>query len=514
MPQAIANTTPKTAPSYFFWCRLVAALFSGTLITFSLAPYEIWPLGIVSLIGLAVLLANQHAKQSFFIALFYGFGLYITGASWVHVSISNFGQTSSLVALMMTIGFALGLACVLAVPFVVYGKYFSRSAYGQILGFAAVWTLGEWSRTWFLTGFPWLYVGYSHHATWLAGWAPIIGVLGIGFICAVTATISAYILQIKSTLKNKLACMLAIVFIWLTGWGLTSIEWTTPDKTPVNMVLIQPNIPQEMKWNPAFSDAIFNTLMAQTKQYKSADLIIWPEAAIPVLKSEAGYYLQSINAYLNQSQTALITGLLEDDIINQKYYNTITGFGGAHGTYAKQRLVPFGEYVPLEEQLRGLIGFFNLPMSVMHKGASHQTLLQTAQHTFATSICYEVVYPSLVAKYAKDANAIITISNDAWFGDSIGPIQHFEMARMRALENQKPVIRVANTGISGFININGQVIAQTSQFVSDELVQDITLYSGATPFSSVKSWPIVLLCLALIAFLYYRLTYRAQTEYI
>ncbi len=512
MPQVTAKVTPKIAPLYFFWLRLAAAFASGTLTTFSLAPYEIWPLGIVSLIGLAALLAEQQAKRSFFIALAYGFGLYLTGSSWVHVSISNFGQTPPYIAVLMTVFFALGLACVLAIPFIFYGKYFSRSTYGKTLGFAAIWTLGEWSRTWFLTGFPWLYVGYSHHATWLSGWAPVIGVLGLGFICAITAAISVYLVQQKSTLKKKSLYTLATLLIWLTGFGLAQIEWTTPDKTPVNIVLIQPNVPQEMKWNPAFSDAIFNTLMAQTEQQKNADLVIWPEAAIPVLKSEAGYYLQSINAYLKKTNTALITGLLEDDIINQKYYNTITGLGGAEGTYAKQRLVPFGEYVPLEEQLRGLIGFFNLPMSVMHKGASHQTLLHTSKHTFATSICYEVVYPSLVAKYAKDANAIITISNDAWFGDSIGPIQHFEMARMRALENQKPVIRVANTGISGFIDIRGHVIAQTPQFVRNELTRDVTLYSGATPFSQVKSWPIVLLCLALVTFLYYRLTYRARTK--
>ena len=175
-------------------------------------------------------------------------------------------------------------------------------------------------------------------------------------------------------------------------------------------------------------------------------------------------------------------------------HNSITSIGSGEGLYHKQKLVPFGEYVPLQDILRGLIAFFDLPMSDFRKGAEDQALLKSQGYHVAPFICYEVVYPDFVAKQAKSADYLITISNDSWFGNSLGPLQHLEMAQMRAAENSRYMIRATNNGISAIINEKGRILAKTEQFVETVLESNFQVRSGRTPFSYTGSYPLFLLC--------------------
>lgn len=509
-------------PSRFSIARLrdgALALASGLTLPFSLAPYNIWPLGLIS-VGLLAYLLNtvnsnktdeKKVQRNLWLAFLFGCGMYGSGTSWVYVAIHDFAHTPAALAAVMTLFFVLGLAFVFALPFAIFSRFFSQHPLSSAFGFSAMWVIGEWIRSWFLTGFPWLYLGYAHADTWLSGWAPVLGVYGISFIVCVSATVAAQMLcaftsSSKPHWQTSIIISAALLGIWIAGWSLNAHHRKTlanPTST-ISTALIQPNIPLEVKWNPLYQDQILEVLREESAPFWGRDLIVWPEASIPLMYHDAGNFLDEINTTAMVNNSGLITGILYDDEQPGVYYNSIVGLGRSSGLYFKQRLVPFGEYVPLEKYLRGLINFFNLPNSVIFPGPKNQEILQLDDKLIAPSICYEIVYPDLVARQANHAQLLITISNDAWFGDSIGPLQHFQMARMRAMENHRTVIRATNTGISGVIAPSGEALITSKQFERDSIAHDATpLYTHTTMYAQFGSWPILMLCffiLGIIAF--------------
>ena len=176
------------------------------------------------------------------------------------------------------------------------------------------------------------------------------------------------------------------------------------------------------------------------------------------------------------------------------YYNSVTALGQGSGVYHKQHLVPFGEYVPLEDLLRGLIAFFDLPMSAFSSGPADQPPLRAGPYRVAPSVCYEVVYPELVARSARNSDLLLTISNDSWFGNSIGPLQHLQMAQMRALENGRYMIRGTNNGVSAIIDQRGQIVARSEQYVEETLRGEVEVMLGNTPFGSFGVTPVIAGC--------------------
>ncbi len=513
------------------WQGDIIAIIAGTLLPFSLAPYDFWFLGILAPAILAFLLKGLNAKPTFWRSFLFGAGMFGKGASWVYVSIHDFGYTTAPLALVMTGLFVCALAVTFALPFFIYARFFNSRLLSNscarisihdsqdtpyntakhVFGFAAVWVLGEWSRSWFLTGFPWLYLGYAHADTWLAGWAPIIGVYGIGFICVLTGTTLSETIQ-RLLLRHKQgerwfslsrSHSVALSFtacLWLIGFSALISDDQYEETPKISVAIVQPNISLEMKWNPLKLNKVLDILREETQNHWDKDLIIWPEAAIPIMYNDAQYFLDEIEKIANATSSGLITGILYDDKKPMTFFNSIIGLGRADGIYFKQRLVPFGEYVPMEKWLRGLIDFFNLPNSIIFPGPQNQEILQFDNYKIAPSICYEIVYPDLVAQLAREADLLITISNDAWFGDSIGPIQHFQMAQMRALENQRYVIRGTNTGISGIIAPSGKVTVASRQFQRETITQmDVRLINKKTWFSVWGSTPLVVFCGLILA---------------
>ncbi|MGB2451185.1 MAG: apolipoprotein N-acyltransferase, partial [Porticoccaceae bacterium] len=283
-----------------------------------------------------------------------------------------------------------------------------------------------------------------------------------------------------------------VVAIALAGYGLGKVDWTQPRGTDLSVVLIQPNVEQEDRWSLAEQDGILDRLMTQTEPHWGADIIIWPEGAIPALPRQVLDYLLEVDARAKVNQTALLTGIPTQDAQSRRYYNSMLALGDSRGQYDKTRLVPFGEYVPLERLLRGVNRFFDLPMSSFSLGAPEQPLLTAKGEQIATAICYEIAYPNLVAKTAASATLILTVSNDAWFGRSMAPQQHMQMARMRAIENAKPLIRGTNNGVTALVNYRGQIVQQLDQFTTAELSGVVEPRAGATPFAQFGSWPVVI----------------------
>jgi apolipoprotein N-acyltransferase len=239
-----------------------------------------------------------------------------------------------------------------------------------------------------------------------------------------------------------------------------------------------------------------------------SDLIIWPETAVPMVYDKARPFLTAMSKLAEDNNTNIISGIpyRRVDKENSRYvfHNSIVSLGEGQNIYHKQKLVPFGEYVPLEDFLRGLIDFFNLPMSNFRTGSNDQELLKSFDYQAAPFICYEVVYPDFVAAQSSNADYLITISNDSWFGTSIGPLQHLEMAQMRAAENARYMVRGTNNGVSAIINERGQIKDQSEQFVQTTLLSEIQLLEGRTPFSYTGSKPILILCALLILLQQYR----------
>ena len=478
------------------WPGHVLALLAGALSTLSLNPFNLWPLGLVSIALLYQGLKQVTGAQAMLRGWAWGLGLFATGVSWVYVSIHVHGYAAPALAGLLTALFVAGLALIPACMAWVWSRWL-RPASGVWLactGFALLWIATEMFRGWFLTGFPWLYHGYAHTDTWLAGWAPIGGVWLVGLMSVFSACLLSET-RIWTTLRPAALAGTSLVAVWLGGWLLTTVEWTSPIGAPLSVALIQADIAQSRKWDPAHIDHTLATYRDMSYAQGPVDLIVWPETAIPALQSQALPFVQGMARNLAEQGTTLITGIPVDqgEGDEMRIYNGIMVAGDTGNQYLKHKLVPFGEYVPLEQWLRGVIAFFDLPMSSFSRGAAEQAPLSAMGHELAPFICYEAVYPDFAARLAAQSQLLISISNDSWFGKSIGPLQHLQMARMRSIESGRWMIRGTNNGVTALIDHKGDLRAQIPQFEPQALKGQVQPREGQTPFLLWRSWPLGLL---------------------
>lgn len=476
---------------------LLVMLLSGVAVTLSFAPFGWWPLSLLAIALLNIALEKSSPRRGLALGWAYGAGLFGSGVSWVYISVHDYGFTSAPLAIVFTTAFCLFLAMFPALTAWVYCRWVRDGFGGRVLGFAALWLLSEWLRVWLLTGFPWLYVGYAYIDTPLAGWVPLGGIFLLSLIVYLSAASLA-----QSVFTRRGGLLLGAIAFWALGFSLLQQQWTQPSGNSLRIAAVQANITQDQKWLPENYEP---TLMLYERMTLPAldhhDLVIWPEAAIPQYYHIAKPFLDTMARAAEEKQTALVTGIpyrTPDGV-----YNALAVLTGGSGVYAKQRLVPFGEYVPLEQWLRGLIRFFNLPMSSFSKGPQQQAPLRIQELDVAAYICYEVVYPDFFVSQMNGAEIVLTVSNDAWFGRSIGPKQHFQMARMRALETGRQVIRATGTGITAVIDERGKVAKRLTPFEPGVLSAEVQGFQGQTPFARFGSWPVLALCalLCLIALL-------------
>jgi len=358
--------------------RILGLLFTaGVLLPLSLAPFSLWPIAIISLIPLFICIQNKPVKQAIRYAAIYGFGLYIAGASWVYISMYEHGDVSMAFAIVGTVLFCLLMALLFALPFGLT-TLIPQTPIALILGLPAVWVVGEWFRSWIFTGFPWLYVGYSHTDTWLSGWAPIGGVFLLSYLTAMTSIVLIQLIQTRSSITALIGSVL-ILLSFVSGYNLKNINWTQPVNTQLSVAMVQPDVDQKDKWAVPERDRILRGLLLQTEPHWGTDIIIWPEGAIPALLSQAEQFLGDLDQRAKQYNTALITGIPTDNNPAGDYYNSMLALGDGNGQYNKTRLVPFGEYVPFQSLIRGLNNFFDLPMSSFSLGAKYQSPLMAKQ---------------------------------------------------------------------------------------------------------------------------------------
>ena len=416
----------------------------------------------------------QTIGGAFLLGWLFGVGKYGVGASWIYVSIHVYGAASPPLAASLVALFVAGLAIFNGLAVCLYRSLPKQAG---AFDFAFCWTAMEWLLTVFLTGFPWLFAGYAFIDTPLAGWAPVGGVLLVSYIAVLSAA-----LLVDAVVYKRYRLLIVVAPLWLAGWTLQHVPWTQREAART-VALVQADLNQHTKWTATgLADALARYRRLSESVWRQ-DIVLWPEAAIPDLYHRIA---AEVAAMRPEGAGDLVFGAVVAEPSPDSFkegatiYNAATSTGG--GIYRKRHLVPFGEYVPLEELLRGTIAFFDLPMSRTAPGDDEQPLLRAAGIDVAMAVCYEIAYPATVAKDGRAAGLLATISNDTWFGASIGPPQHLQIARMRALENGKFLLRATNNGISAVVDERGVVLDRLPQFQPGVLEATVYAMEGTTPF--------------------------------
>ncbi len=489
--------------------EVLIALIAGALMPLAFAPFGLYPIAILSLAALFYLCLEKTPSRSFKIGLVYGLGYFGVGISWLQISIHQFGLPVLAFSVLMTILFVLMIAV-----FPAFTTYFSSRFFQSnirlklVLIYPALWVIFEWVRSWLFTGFPWLTVGYSQIDSPLAGLGTVTGIYGVSFMVAISAGILVLLwLERRSAMILSLSTLLVI---WAGSFLLKNISWTTPEKDEIKVAIIQGNVAQEIKWLPSQKQITLDLYSSLSEPYwDKVDLIIWPETALPAFAHDIPEFINQLKKRAEKSNTDLLLGLPVADPETGKYYNSVITLGNEVNIFKKHHLVPFGEYLPLKKFLDPVLQFLEIPMSNFSKGEEEKTLIKMSKYNIGISICYEDVFGEEVITGLPEADFLVNVSNDAWFGDSLAPHQHLEMARMRALETGRFMVRSTNTGISAIIDQQGQIIDQIPQFKVASLSASIKAYSGSTPYVRFGNMPIIIFCFLVLALTFIRV--RGET---
>lgn len=468
----------------------------GAATVLAFAPWQWFGLALITPGLLEHRLITHTPKQAGFAGFLFGLGFFGFGVSWVFLSIHDYSDAPLIVGLLITAGLVVLLSAFIWLTCYLYRRLLIHpTVIARLLIFPAVWTLIEAFRGWFLTGFPWLYMGYSLIDTPMAGYAPVIGVYGLSFLCVVMSMLLFLIIYHARHIKLAAATVFALLIF--VGFGLQKMTWTTPTNQSYRVALLQGNIPQEMKWDPIAASKHFLTYHDLTQSALNNDIIIWPEASLPVALPYGNPYLDVLDEMVRPGHNALVLGVLDmqdDDF----HTNSLKVLGDGEGDYDKYHLVPFGEYVPYHAQLGDTFDWLGLPMAYTLPGQKTQPPLQVKKWKVGSLICYEVVYPSLAASRAKGSDVLLTVSNDTWFGRSIGPLQHFQMARMRALETGRYLLRATNNGISGIIDDHGKPVNMAEPYTSTHISGRVPGMQGDTPLVIIGHETIIIFMLILL----------------
>lgn len=456
---------------------VMLATVLGALYTLGFAPFAVSPAPTFSLAGLFLLWRKTDSpRAAAWLGLAWGAACFLTGVSWVYVSLSEFGGMAPPIAAVATLLFCLTLALFPALAGGLFVRWRNRaSPWRDALLFAGLWTLTEWLRGTVFTGFPWLAAGYSQSPpSPLAGWGAVLGVYGVGLIVALIGSLIGNL--IAAGWKKPLP-WLAIVLLLTGGALLRQMNWTQPVGAPLKVALLQGNVPQSLKWDPNRLALSIDTYL-QLARTHPADLTVLPETALPLFFNEVP---RDILRTLTQHGPALIgvaIGTTDGGYTNGAVLLTPALQASA---YAKRHLVPFGEYAP-----PGFAWFFQLariPMSDFTAGPPRQEPLAIAGQKIAPNICYEDLFGEELLAALPAATLLMNLSNTAWFGDSLAQPQHLQIAQMRAIETGRTMLRATNTGMTAMIAPNGIVIAALPPFTSGALMVEAQGYGGLTPYA-------------------------------
>jgi apolipoprotein N-acyltransferase len=474
--------------------RAALAFAAGAAAVLAFSPSDLWPAGLAALVLLVHLwLRAESPRAALLLGYAFGLGLFGAGVSWVYISLHRFGAMPAPLAALATLGFCAWLALFPAAVGWLQAKLRIAAAARAALAIPALWTLAEWLRGWHLTGFPWLGAGYATIDTPLAGFAPLAGSFGV----TLAAVACAGLVWCIALNERRWLCAGALAIVIGCGHALRADEWSVPAGEPFGAALLQGNVPQDLKFDPGRYARTLETY-ARLAEAGSARLTVLPETALPrFLDSADPAFLARLEAAAKRNGGDLLLGA-PYRAAPSEYYNSIVSFGvSPRQMYHKVHLVPFGEFVP--PGLGWVTRALSIPLADFSRGDAAQRPLALAGERIAVNICYEDAYGAEIARMLPEATLLVNVSNVAWFGDSLAPAQHLQIARMRALETARMHLTATNTGITAAIGRDGAVLAQLPQFSEGRLEVAARGYRGATPYVRYGDWLAIGLAAAIAA---------------
>lgn len=515
--------------------QILFACASGLLLPLCFPNFDFGLLAWIALIPLHLALDQCSKQRAFWIGWLSGILAFTGIMAWVVTAMTTYGKVPEIIsyAILLLLTSYLGLYIGLYSIAVVwlreliprYGIFFAP----------CFWVALEWFRTYLLSGFPWCLLGYSQYRELeLIQIADHTGVYGVSFLVVlVNLALAEWLLWMMpffrrfhpvqlpwELLTTAAACM---VLSWFYSSAVLSDDHAQSVKTSVTIGLVQPNIDQSIKWDAAFRDETMQRFERLTTQLGShTDMIVWPEASTPFLFEREKDYQVQLASWAERANAPLLLGSpalryypdRRPYLLNSAYL--LSPDGSLLGRYDKQHLVPFGEYIPLktsllfflEKLVEGIGDFEPGPgptvLTLTPKTRAHNTSTASRPVKFGVAICYEVIFPDLVRRFASNgAEFLVTITNDGWFGPSSAPAQHFSMVVFRSVENHLAFARAANTGISGFVDPFGHILNATPIFTEQAIYGTIPIRQTRTFYSyygDVFAYACVIICALLLLF--------------
>ncbi len=458
--------------------QALAAFLLGATAVLGFAPFFLFPLPLVSLAALVRLWRDAAPRRAALLGFAFGAGYFLAGVSWVYVSMHVFGGMPLLLAGLAAFLFCCGLALFPAGAGYLFARLRRHRLWPDALMAAAAWTLADWLRGWLLTGFPWLAFGYAQTPpSPLAGYAPLLGVYGVGFAAALIAVLAGLTFHRRA---QWLPAGIAIAVLLAAGAGLNTVRWTQPSGKPLSVSLLQGNIEQSLKWRPERLQQSLDTYLRLARAHP-AQLVVLPETALPLMLDQLpGDYAEGLLRTVPDGQGGVLFGIAAQDA-RGRYFNSAVGLAPEGlQTYSKRHLVPFGEFTP--PAFAWTLAMLRIPMSSFTPGEARQPPISLAGEKVAVNICYEDVFGEEIIQALPEATLLVNLSNTAWFGDSLAQPQHLQIAQMRALETGRAMLRATNTGMTAIVSPQGVVERVLPPFVEGALIAEVSGYSGATPY--------------------------------
>jgi apolipoprotein N-acyltransferase len=495
-----------------FVFQLLIALVAGAIGVPGFAPVYLWPMALLSLMGLFALwhlAGSGSAKRTFAIGFAWGLGLFGAGVSWLYVSLHVYGNMPAPMAAFSIFVFCCYLSLFPAFAGVLQQKLAARRGSAAtitlLLVMPAAFVAFEYLRGWFLTGFPWLTFGYTQTpggalAAPLAGYAPLFGSYGISWLLALTAAIGVLLVRplagVSLSRKGRTAAVSVVAVVWLLGHFLHQAPWSAPVGPALTVTLLQGNVEQSLKWREDHRVPTLKNYL-ELSERSNARLVVWPETALPgFLDTVPADYLDVVKQRAATRNGDVLIGVpineqTSDALNPYRYTNSAISLGAsATQRYDKQHLVAFGEFMP--PLFSWVYQWLKIPLAGFTPGSTRQQPMQIVGLKVAINICYEDAFGSEIASQLPAANLLVNISNMAWYGRSLAADQHAQMSRMRAMETSRWMLRSTNTGVTAAIDERGEMVAALPQFERGALDVSAVPRTGTTPYVIWRDWPVLL----------------------
>lgn len=485
--------------------RIALAMAAGGAQALSFAPFH---LPILQIAALAVIFALALRATGAGVAArlggAFGLGWFGVGISWIYISLHEYGGLWPGLAAAATAALAAYLALYPALATAIAVRVSRPGTAARAVALAAAWTLADWLRGIVLTGFPWLATGYAQTDGPLAGFAPVLGVYGVGAGAALLAALAVWALDHRCTPRRWLPALLGMAALLAGGAALHRISWSHPYGAALRMRLVQGDVSQDIK----FADTGLATaltrylpqLRVDPKDPRPPNLIVFPESAFPLPWNELpDDVVAAIGDPARRARAALIFGIFVVEP-EYRYFNSALGIA-SDGTsppqrYSKRHLVPFGEFIPFG--FHWFVDMLRIPIGDQQHGGRYQEPMRLAGQNIAVNICFEDLFGSLIRDSWHDPlrqpTILLNLSNLAWFDDSIALPQDLQIARMRAIETARPLLHDTNTGITAIIDARGNVQRRLPIQHLGELEGRVQGMTGETPFLRYGNVPILLAC--------------------